>query len=151
MSPEPPVISTSAIVPSGTTFSRPVKAVPAGFTVVGSTLVPLGGELLEPGGVTDVPLTVVPDVVDDAVVWLVVLVGVVSVVVLVGVVSVVVLVGVVSVVVLVGVVSVVVVSVSPGQPWLTVRTLFAPTPSTEADNVSRSKNPDVACQAPWPC
>lgn len=54
------------MVPSGTTFSSPVKAVPPGETVVPATVVPSGVVLEDEGGVTDVPLTEVGvvDVID---------------------------------------------------------------------------------------
>ena len=54
----------SAMVPSGTTFSSPVNAVPAGETVVPRTVVPSGRVVEDEGRVTVVPLTVVP-VVDE--------------------------------------------------------------------------------------
>jgi hypothetical protein len=48
-----------AIVPSGTTSSKPVKAVPPGETVLPATVVPRGVVLEDDGGVTVDPLTVV--------------------------------------------------------------------------------------------
>ena len=46
--------------PIGTTFSRPVNALPPGLTVVGNTV---SSGVVESGGVTVVPLTVVESVV----------------------------------------------------------------------------------------
>ena len=73
--PEPPVISISAIAPSGTKFSTPVKAVPPGVTVVGPTsggVVELDGETVVGSTVSEVVVEVsVVDVVDVVEVWVV--------------------------------------------------------------------------------
>ena len=69
MRPDPPVISIRAMAPSGTTFSIPVKAVPAGVTVVPLTdVVPeaVVPEVVVPEVV--VPEVVVPEVVPEVVV-----------------------------------------------------------------------------------
>ena len=98
--PEPLVISKRAMVPIGTTFSTPVKAVPPGDTVVGATT-----------GLV-VLLLVVVDVIDFGLtgcVTLVVVVGCVTLVVVVGCVTLVVVVGCVTLVVVVGCVTLVVV------------------------------------------